>query len=485
MAGKCSQQKVYLRILQHFKKIILNFISRKSPKKRFGRLHVGGSNKMIKKNFYWSIEPPQCVVGNISFLDKCLLICTIFGLFQNEYFRSGRKLKTFLYLKNCHSKFVQKRNYALNLLAKELQKLLTVSNLKQTGPYQVQATVEILHGSYKCQFFVFSGCSGKRRLKFMFPEEYDDSLIPIYLYSSSSEPTHLTYISNINSYFRANYRICFGCKKHFSKFDCRHLCPKRQSCFACRRFLMNSSTFVHEKLINSFCDKLVSTEKEFLCKICNCTLYSKHCFKGHKVFCNGVGHFGYKCTACNHFIYTQSKNTSNDLKENHVCTEQRTCRFCFCSIDENHLCTMNQIAMPNFHNRLIFFILALEETESDGFKLLFALFNKEKDERCNFVKILISQATSGLKQNSDEFYFNYFQPNTKNSDVTKPQSSRSKKVTQCFQSNVNNLEKEESLENQVILFFLTHQNSTFICQDIDGNIMVSCSIVSLKTMFNI
>ena len=87
--------------------------------------------------------------------------------------------------------------HARNILIRELQQLLLVTKLKTTGPYQLQATVEILHKEYKCQFFVFTNSTLKQKLHFMYPTEYNDELIPIYLHQNYSDENHLIYIKNL------------------------------------------------------------------------------------------------------------------------------------------------------------------------------------------------------------------------------------------------------------------------------------------------
>lgn len=453
----------------------IKIIFRKAPKRKFGRLHVGALEDGHKpKAYYWSLDPPGGSYSNVTFADKCLLICTIFSLAQNEYFKSERSQKKFLYLENCHSKFENKKKHALNILANELQILFSVTGLKQSGPYNLQATVKILQKCYKCQFFIFTGYSGKRNLNYMYPSVYDDTLIPIYLFSSFADLSHVIFIKNINSYFRANFRICFVCKKHFSKIDYRHLCPKRQSCFACRRFLQTNDTYVHEKLVNNFCNQLITNESIFQCEICNCTIFSKQCLKGHRVLCNGKGHFGYKCNACSKFTYAQS-DTSFDLKKSHMCNHHQRCRLCFDVKKENHFCRLKKVLFPKHFNRLIFFVLEIEENYDNESNPMLAIFNIESSIRGVFEKSMISQDSVIFDQKPERFSFQYFKTNIPK-DNLKFGDSGPKKINQMFKKNIEKLKQSNNFEEKLINFFLSFQNTTFVCQDIDGKIMVSLDV---------
>jgi len=212
---------------------------------------------------------------------------------------------------------------------RELEELFKVTKLQTLGPYHLQLTCQMLHETYKVQFFVFGNSTTRHKLNYMFPEKYNDELIPIYLYQRYDDPNHLIYIKNLRSYFKANYSICFECKKTFRTHTYRHLCTQRATCFACRRFFQSDTTYLHEKLKSNFCNKLVSIEPFLKCDICKCILYSQHCLKGHRQFCNGtLGRFGWKCDKCNKFIYASGNQTSTVIRNSHVCSNGTTCKFC-------------------------------------------------------------------------------------------------------------------------------------------------------------
>ena len=130
---------------------------------------------------------------------------------QHSFFETKKEQKGFLTLLKLYSQDLYKKAKAHQFLAKQLDELFSVTNLKKLGPYHLQTTVKLLSESYKCQFFIFDGLSNSSKLVYMFPFNYDDSLKPIYLYRSAHERNHIIFIKHISSYFRSNYSVCFAC----------------------------------------------------------------------------------------------------------------------------------------------------------------------------------------------------------------------------------------------------------------------------------
>jgi len=448
------------------------FYRRKTQKNKFGKKHVG-SKKNKKKIPYWALEPQ---LENLStyyqqeFTNKCLLICTIFSLLQHLYFESNKKNYKFLYLSNINSKFERKKLQACKILSSQLDEMFSVTKLQTIGPYNVQITVKMLSETYKCQFFVFSGSTGRKKIAFMYPSQYDDSLKPIYLQVSHSDPNHFIFIRNLNSYFRQNYVICFECKKSFSSMAYKHLCSKRKTCFACRRFFCTKATYMHDNLLKHFCDRLITKEKEFLCKICNVTLYSKHCYQGHRLACNGLGHYGFRCLSCSSFTYASKHMTSGYLKATHVCSSNKTCKFCYSFKEVDHLCKLSQTKVSKWHNRLGFFDLQYLVMDDKSIQSIFAVFYLEQESRGNFQKYFITDMNINSSCTDDRFFVQYFPPNTLNTDFTALKLT--KKVTNDFVSKLENLSRWTDFTSKLIFFIISSTNTTFVCQDGDGTIMV-------------
>ena len=386
---------------------------------------------------------------------------------QHRFFETKKEEKGYLTLLKLYSKDIYKKAKAHQFLAKQLEELFSVTNLKRLGPYHLQTTVKLLSESYKCQFFIFDGLSNASKLVYMFPFNYDDSLKPIYLYRPAHERNHIIFIKHISSYFRSNYSVCFACRRKFKDSYHKHLCKQRKCCFVCRRFMQSCTTYLHEKLDDFFCDRNVTQQKSFKCSLCNCTIFSKKCMRGHKKLCNGKGYFGFKCDRCQKFLTSCKGQTSIQMRETHVCTGEVACRVCFEKKDHGHLCKLKHLKMPSFHTRLGFFKIKTLSTFPYDPILMLVLREEENDDglRGHFTKYLLKHEL--LKDPNEEFknfYTDlYFPNNAKHSNFDKTKNSE--KITTDFQVNVQQLYSSKSFNTDLLLFFLEKKDTTYICQD--------------------
>jgi hypothetical protein len=182
-------------------------------------------NKALEKNmFYWAIESPNGFGSfpNI-FKNKCLLVSIILGHFQNEYFRTNKIDKRYIYAQNIYSKVKTKQIHAGNTIQKEVLNLTKTLSLS-SGPYEIQNLAEKLCDFYHCQLFIFSGLGDKITLKEKYPSQLDNQLEPIYLYEPSNEKNHINFIRCLSSFFKSNGRICFYCKRYFKDSSVIHRC---------------------------------------------------------------------------------------------------------------------------------------------------------------------------------------------------------------------------------------------------------------------
>jgi heme oxygenase len=342
--------KVYIKVLSidhmNYKK---NMPAKKKPKRKFQAKHYGKKTSNKNYNFFWAINVPNGTKKHFNvFKDKCLLTCTVLGIAQNEYYKSNRKIKDFIYMQSINSTQVHKQNHACKLILNNLSKLICDLNLPEHGPYNVEQTIPILSNFLNCQFFIFDSIDNSTKLKYMYPNEYNDTLQPIYLFEPLDDPEHLLFIRHLNSYFKNNVKVCFSCKKIFKSFKYKHLCNQRKVCFSCRRPFANQKTYLHEKLNSYFCDKETTSEKSKICPICNVTMYSKHCEKSHRAnICNGSGGFGWKCLNCNKFTYRSGASNSKLIANLHKCGV-KSCKFCHLEIDStnHHICKLRKELYP-------------------------------------------------------------------------------------------------------------------------------------------
>ena len=448
--------------------------TRKNPsrkRKNVTNVHVGNSEHLYK--YKWAIDVPSIQ----PFTNLCLLICTIFGLLQHLFFDSNQKNKSFIYAQRINDKNVQKKSRAQRLLLDQLDQLFAVTDLKKTGPYQLKATVILLSQTYKCQFFIFNSVNNVSKMFYMYPKEYDDSLKPIFLYKPKFDCNHLIFIRNLNSFFFGKSFTCLACHKSFKRNrDARasHLCRKKSSCFACRRFYASKTTYLNKTIIAEFCDKYITTESQFSCPTCNCDIYSQLCLKNHKRFCRGKGFFGYKCSHCKHFTYCTSKLNSNDLKVSHSCSDQRICRFCFEKKDLDHLCKLRNEKLTTYHTRLAFFNLIFEQNSRITFGLI-AL--REENERGSFKNYRFFEPYFPCTDLPFEpFKFNYFDLHSNFTNTAyKPTVTKMNLKNNFYLQIQRNLGQPFStLEDQMLDFFLdpSFENTTYICEDSTSEVMV-------------
>jgi hypothetical protein len=289
-------------------------------------------NKKI--NFFWSQDVPNSFFGEPQenfFENKCLIICTILGLLQNKFFED-KKHKKFQTIQSINSTNNKKQHLAGHIIVEEFFKIIEMTNLPETGPYELESTCRILSTVFNCQFIIFNSVVNANRILYMYPETYADELQPIYIYQPNIEKNHLVYIKNVPSFFKNNFRVCLSCQKIFHQRTSKiplHLCPKRPTCFACRRFYMTNYTYINDNLKHNFCNKLVTLETSFNCQNCNVTIYSSHCLAKHKIFCGPSGRFGFKCLKCKKNSYRRGKCNTSELKKLHKCENMKPCSTCF------------------------------------------------------------------------------------------------------------------------------------------------------------
>ena len=433
------------------------------------KVHVGCNerNKLFKR--HWAVDFPTSYpqFPNV-FLNKCLLLGLILGLLQHSYLENKIENKAYLYALQINSQSKRRQFHAGNTLLSEL--LAITENCKlDEGPYPLIPTVTALSLKYKVQFFIFTGLALRRTLEYMYPIEYDDTLKPIFLYHSH-DSEHLIFIRNINSYFRANYRICFVCKKSFSTANYRHLCPKRECCFACRRFYLSPNTYVNSSLINDFCDRFTTSEHSFECSKCNLTIFSNHCLRGHHRLCYGKGYLGWKCNLCNKFFYRYGEDTSSSIKSNHQCSQAKKCRFCFEPNVSDHICLMKKCLYPKTWPKLGFLSIEFLEEVTD-IPFLLIMYIEQLQKPCKFQRLIFSDLPSHLPSDFSETEFFSYLP--QNFNVT--HEERIRPLKEDFKENLrilNSKNAENSMKIQLLQVVMKNPNVTYLCQDNNSTLLV-------------
>ena len=499
--------KVYLKILSiehmNYKKVMM-----KKKSKRIQKKHYGARIRPNKKyNYFWALDVPDSYPNEPSndiFKDKCLLTCTILALLQNQFYKSNRCDKKFLHVQNINSTSISKKNHAGNILLRELTELYKKTNLNKNGPYRLDNTVKVLTKVFNCQFFIFDGLDNSNKIIFQYPEKYDDTLIPIYLFQPNDSKNHLVFIRHLNSYIKANVKVCFPCKRIFQTYNYNHLCPQKKSCFSCRRFFCSEQTYLHERLMSNFCDKNISNEVSFLCLICNVTCYTNHCFKGHKLICSGKGTFGYKCLKCNKFTYRHGSLNGSNIKNQHVCGQFKQCKYCREEEEIDHLCKLKKESLGSFWPKLAFFTFeqfpefceecsSLQKNDAkllcpihtnrfvNESEIILAIIYREEENQGYFTKFIFSYFENEplLTVEKNVLIFNY----TVKHNEKYVFKNVKKKKSEDFTRNIQHLQKRK-LHYLLIDKFLQEitlpkwENTTFICQDEDSRTHVRNSYLT-------
>ena len=456
--------KVYLKVLSSEHSVQKKLTKVITKKKKINSRNYVGGNRRDQHIFpkLWGIDVQTNADSYL--LNKCLLTCSLLGKLQNDFLKFG--CKKFRIAQFVNSKLTKKQKYATKLLIEEVSQLIDSLKLCSTGPYELKTTIEKLANYWHCQFFLFTGVSqSKSKLSLMFPPSYDDTLMPIYLYKPHSQD-HIIFIQNIDSYFRHNGKVCFGCKQAFKGSKYRHFCKVKLSCFTCHRYMQGPETYIHPRL-KQFCNANISVEISTICPRCNCKILSQSCLQAHKLLCYSKGYFGWFCNECHLFTYSFKNLPSQEMKKRHVCGSFRNCRYCYLPQNIDHLCLIRQEKAQTFHSRLGFCQFQFSAQNN----LVMAMILREEGLRGSFKKYIFLTQENSFEDKM--FFYDYFldRVNEKQSIFFKAKAS---KRSFDFTNNYDKLCRENSsIERDVLLHFLSdNENSSYIINDEENQIMV-------------
>ena len=239
----------------------------------------------------------------------------------------------------------------------------------------------------------------------------------------------------------------------------------------------------------------MTNEASFNCFKCNLTLYSQHCFLGHKRFCYGKNiSFGIKCKNCHVFTYKGSSAT-NII--NHQCGATKMCKFCFQAQELNHLCRLKTEFVNKNWPRIGFIGSASIDTLPENcflclqskicevhtnldkdfeFKLFLIFVYREEKQRGSFTKYVLSPDLNINTKQEDVINYQYF----KNIDKHPFQKyNQAQKKTTDFERNYEQListSDDTTLIRQILMLTMDKDfaNTTYICQNNNSTTFVSC-----------
>jgi hypothetical protein len=99
---------------------------RKQPNTRRGRKMPKYGYRTCSKNYTWALDVPMPIEP--AFQHSCLLIACIIANSLNNYYKTDKNDKTFLYFQSINSKYKHKKQHGLKLLQKNLIDVINTLN---------------------------------------------------------------------------------------------------------------------------------------------------------------------------------------------------------------------------------------------------------------------------------------------------------------------------------------------------------------------
>ena len=184
-----------------------------------------------------------------------------------------------------------------------------------------------------------------------FPRDFQPNKRQLYFFGEyeNAEIVNLEVILEMDAFFLLFGYFCFYCKKHFLSKKFQHMCKSAFNCFACRRPLQTSATYVNRLNKKYFCNSSISVSVAETCLKCNMRLLSETCKNFHV---KNVCRFGWSCIQCGKYSY---KNkffpTHKAIERNHICG-MKVCFLCGISFkkSETHPCPLQVPVLPKVEN---------------------------------------------------------------------------------------------------------------------------------------
>ena len=311
-----------------------------------------------------------------AFKDKCLLLHIILGhyCYSQMYKLPTENNITFKELIKINSKNKNVQNRAGNLLESVMFELIAKFNFSLNGPYSFNDLVPVLADHYNCQIHLINGLEQREVNILSYPEIFDPSLHQIYLLSTLSN--HVILVSNLKTFFNLNKKICFECKKCFSK-NYFHTCHSKAMCHNCKSFYASLNTIDIPAV--RFCDSQITKEllePPLVCNKCEMVFVTHKCYNLHQPICRSRWH----CQLCSRTIKIACKS-SQQIKAEHVCGTTTKCKYCReeYADDDYHLCAIPKIKGDKYWPNLVFYQFAYQNLNASNCLQCFNL----KQEYCD------------------------------------------------------------------------------------------------------
>lgn len=294
-----------------------------------------------------------------AFKNKCLLTALLAGHAQNHQSEEGSD--TFKKIMDIfHYKKENQENAGI-LLNSLIVSLTEEFQWPLDGPYEFHSISKTLSQKWDCQIHLIANCQQKKCLIYSVPSQFNDAKEQIYLLETS--PGHVVLIQNIKTFFNNNRRICFYCKRTFSKsYD--HICTVKATCRACHKILATRETKMQKNEAHRYCKaNIEALPEEIVCQLCNLTFKSIDCYESHKKDCNKRL---FRCETCQQKIAFQNQ-TLAQAKEDHTCGQLKVkCAYCHVIKEENHQCKLYKAKFHKVFPNLCFFNFEFTTSNSDN-----------------------------------------------------------------------------------------------------------------------
>lgn len=447
-----------------------------NSKKKMRNIYQGRKPKNQSKNF-WAIDLQESDCLPSEYLnDKCLLTSIVLGHLQNCLLEKNDK--RYDYAKKILEKSPRKCHHAFNTVKDTVDLCLDYLKGENVFDYcNLDQVAPVVHTALNCQIIIFSGFDNT--IRYMYPETFDESLRPIFLFDSDDNTNHIIFIKNLRSFFNASkLKTCLFCKTTFKTLNQDHQCSIRPTCRSCKRHFSVDEKSPCQFFKDYFCGKTLSEDlTDKFCKVCKSKPLSKQCALLHSKVCGKVGRLGYQCPKCNKFIFTTKRQkNAKEIKINHSCDE-KFCKLCkkYHNEEHNHLCKLHEVNFNNFANQatqLGFLTMEfLTESESspvsDEVPNMIILYKENKPLSGVFDSFTLNDFNKEVITTLSAFSQNYCDSEGK---LQRP-LGQTKKVAKMLHHKLNQAQaknSQQSLLDKLVGLITQWRSVTLICSDENG-----------------
>ena len=444
-----------------------------------------------------------------SLKNLCLISAVIFNYFKfadpNKYFR----IKKMCFATSSK----EAKNEAGKLLFEEVESFCLKENVLMEGPHDPLTVLPKLANYFKIQIHLIQSMDGLRKVPLLsFPDGNDLTRFRVYLYL---QPNHILLIDNLKQFFNHHKRrICFDCGQ-FAQFLFRansHKCHARLNCLRCLGCFKSDSTVKVPNEIIAFCDSKNKNEPLLSCLKCKFVFKSETCFNNHKTACK-QNRLKVKCSKCNVYWTSMSKEKSDILKSSHTCgVLPRLCQICKeLKVETFHVCKIkkekihdswpnlgfinmkfkfnssgncqncfsiketfmkaNNLSYKELFNHSQFETLICEDHKTIFVKEepnLISIYTEQKD-RLTFKHQLFKEDSIVISPEENDLSFEYCQNAPEMSTNVFKERRSMKEMSKTFYHYLNNVSKEMSPLDKLVLFLCDKKNNlsnfTFVVEN--------------------